>query len=185
MAPPCCHPTLFISEDAARTYLEQLLEPYFKLVPEVRIKVGDNRLRIDYVALPRPGNDFQFTHCGIEVKRGFSEGKEYLAALKQSADYVDANIDDPRAKKFHGRRLDNVYLWPGMPEAWSPYGDNGPNMFWVTRAYGRHHVGLIYETKHQGPYFAMCADRQWSAGEGARRAPHNTRNLIGNGTERR
>ena len=176
------HPTLFISEDAARQWLQPRLEPHFFLLPEVRLKLGNNRLRIDWLAAPRPPNRFLYPFFGIELKRGLSDGGDYCAALHQSVDYTHATIDDRRCTKTFGMRLANVYLFPGMPDQWpSPEA----NMFRVNRLIGRFHVGLIYEHKWSGLYFAMCADRQWTARDGPLARKHNTRNRVGSGGERK
>lgn len=187
-------PPDFISEDAAGQYLERLLRPHFAFIREVRLELGNEQnLYIDYLARPRDDNDyiahrdrnnlpFPFDFFGIEIKRGYRDSGigDYNRALKQAIDYTQATINDPRTHRFNAKRLERVYVWPGLPDHYRGLYFGG-----VNRLAGLFHVGMIYEDQSQGLCFAASADRQWSVRYGAIRRKHNTRHLVGSGVQRR
>lgn len=104
-------PPSFISEKAARLHLEELLNGRFRLFPEVWLEHAEgNRVRIDYVALPL--FPFFTEAFGVEVKRGYEKVENLGMALKQAIDYRECRIVDKRAKKWQGKRLPYVFMYP-------------------------------------------------------------------------
>jgi hypothetical protein len=195
-------PLNFDTEKKAKQYLEQLLAPYFRLQAEVwcRHQIAGNRLRIDYLAVPRPHVEFPFDLFGIEVKRSCGDGSLYNEAIKQAIHYTDCAVDDPRPVlvRRNNRRIERVYIFPARgPDCWfrDATGElhatkDCNNGFCVNRLAGKFHVGMIYACRdyHTGDYypaFYCSADRQWCARLGPRAAKHNTRQTIGNGALRR
>jgi hypothetical protein len=96
MTPTTSQPE-FASEELARGFLEALLEPWFVLKPEVELCYpgAANRLRIDYLAKPKPDTGFPFPLFGIECKRANGFGG-FNRAVKQAIDYTRCTIVDPR-----------------------------------------------------------------------------------------
>lgn len=177
----------FASEAEADAYLQNLLQPYFHLLPQVELQhlAAKNKPKIDYLARPLPGADFPFRWFGIEVKKSVSGG-DYNRALKQAINYTECAVIDERAPKINGQRIENVYLFPGLPDN---HGAAGFTPFWLNRFVGLFHVGLIYAKRDRWgtdyPYFMCSSDRQWSAERGAITRKHNIRNLIASGVPRR
>ena len=171
--------------DAGRA-LRRLLRPYFFLLSECKlqhIETGQN-LRLDFLVRPKPETDFPFDLFGVEVKRGkYGANRAYNQALWQAHDYTHCQVADKRAAKASGRRIERVYLFPGLPE-------ESKRSVWAThRLIGMGHVGqILIQTKWPGiienPAFYMCGDRQWCPHQGAHRGKHKTRQLVGSGVIR-
>jgi hypothetical protein len=175
----------FASEDIAKAYLEELLRPHFVLRREIECKhlIAGNRLRIDYVGRPKEDIDFPFDWFGIEIKRS-CRGGDYNRAIKQAVDYTFCEIDDDQVARIKGRRIERVYLFPGLPDH---VGQAIGPAFWVNRLAGLFHVGMIYVRRYWGrdeTYFVTSADRQWSSDRGAITRKHNVRQRVGSGVLR-
>jgi len=174
----------FATEDDARRYLEALLEPWFHLKREVGLRYPGtaNRLRIDYLAKPKPATPFPFDLFGIECKRSNRAG-EFNRAIKQAIDYCRCEIADqrPTLGRLLGQRVERVYVFPAPGEG---HGYEGGWHGGVERLGGLFHVGLI--TVRAGmPVFSMSADRQWDPRAGPSAAKKHIRQLVGNGAARR
>lgn len=158
----------FVREDDARAYLETLLDQYFKLYPEVRMRhIDGSSLRIDYIAIPRPFSGFPAQMIGIEVKRGFNGFQGFTAALKQCIDYRHGAITDSRSTKFNGQTPKWIFLFPSYQDTYTPVFEQGiraeidPDQliaaawrhgvqFASERLAGKFNVGVIRETKTWG-----------------------------------
>jgi hypothetical protein len=160
------HDLQFKTEIMARAHLENLLEPWFILEPEVELRYEDaNRLRIDYLARPRPDSNFPYPWFGIECKRGFAGMGDYNDALKQAIDYTHSVVVDGRFDDLVNERVLRVFVFPGMPSNENPKRPSSMAALWaggVNRLAGKFHVGMIYE-RSDGPLFEMSAVTQWSA----------------------
>ncbi len=177
----------FKNEKAAETYLLDMLEPYFTLLPQCGLKHVETgqRLRIDFIAKPKRDSEFPFPLIGIEVKRGnyHYASQAYNRPLFQALDYTRCTLDDARVKKHAGERLQKVYLWPGL------FSKDGDSVWGVNRLIGLGHVGIILHAVRWGeaakgePQFWMCDERQWSPGR-PRKNAHKTRHTLGSGVAR-
>lgn len=172
----------FTTEADADAWLRPRLEPHFKLVPQVRIRhlIADNILVIDYLARPLY-NDFPFPWFGVELKKSL-RGGDYNQALKQCVDYTHCEVIDHRLPRLLNRRIERVYLFPGLPD---DFNKPGPTPFWLNRFVGRFHVGLIYFNDYKGLHFTACSDPQWSENNGPITRPHNIRHRVGSGVHLR
>ncbi len=175
----------FTTEPEASSCLRALLAPYFVLRAEVgcRHLLAGNRLKVDFLARPKPGVDFPFDWFGIEVKRGARHGA-YNRGLRQAVDDAACVVDDDRVARLAGERIQRVFLFPGVPDL---IDDHPSEAYWVNRFVGLFHVGMIYVGRHFGRddlYFMMSADRVWSSNWGAIGRPHNIRQRVASGVLR-
>src|SRR5262249_53341046 len=150
-----------MTERIVRETLEQMLSPWFVLASEVRCRLGDQWLRIDYLATPKI-DGFPYSRFGIETKRGdYYAGnfRNYTRGLKQAADYTHAEVD--------GERIGVVFLFPGPPEKseLDPRNDFYRGMIGgADRAFGQFRVGtIVIRQWRDGPelQFRMNGDRVW------------------------
>jgi hypothetical protein len=202
---------MFADEHGAKDCLFRLLKPYFTLQKEVWLRhwqagtPSAELLRIDFLAKPDPrlttpphaglrtAEDFPFPWFGIEVKKGYRRGGDYTKAVTQAEDYTHCTIEDkrPTLQRIYGRRIERVYLFPALDDDCKPEGEHAKgehSVYWLNRRIGIKHVGLIYRKQVADldyPSFVMCADRQWCARFGARRAPHKIHQTVGSGQLRK
>ena len=175
----------FKTEAHAKAYLRERLKPYFAIQWEIECQhlLAGNTLYIDYVARPLPGIDFPFPWFGGEIKRGGEGIGDYNRSVKQCIDYTQCKIIDPRVPTIYDKRIERVYLFPGMPE-------NGVDPYYgVNRLAGLFHVGMIYfhrdfHSRQVEPHLLTSADRQWSPTAGAIARKHNVRQRVGSGVLR-
>lgn len=174
----------FITEDAAKIYLENLLSPYFILKREVwcRHLLADNRLKIDYVGRPKDGVVFPFDWFGIEVKKTMHL-RDLANASKQAIDYTYCIVDDERISlaRIKSSRIERVYLFPGLDQK---------EEYRLVRLLGSLHVGMIYvenRTDEINPFssFYASGDRQWCAHYGSVKRKHNSHQRVGSGVDRK
>lgn len=185
----------FAEEEEARRFLEELLLPWFFLKPEVELSYPGtaNRLRIDYLAKPKPDTGFPFPLFGIECKAACRHGG-FNRAVKQAIDYTKCRIVDERSSlaRVRGQPVARVYVFPAPPAAGiarPPVAgeaavDNDYARGWhdgVERVAGLFRVGLIYLRHTGAPCFAMSGDRQWDPDNGPIARPTHLRNPIGSG----
>lgn len=131
----------FGNEKASSAYLATLLDPWFKLVPEVWMRHFDGHsLRMDYAAIPR--GDFHCPWFGIEVKHHYDGYTDFSEALRQAVDYRSSRVVDARVKVHANERPPFVFVWPDVRDATGSYEE------WAAgseRSHGKLKVGLIRE----------------------------------------
>jgi hypothetical protein len=180
-------PQLFKTEKDAERYLENILSPYFRLLKQCRLKHLETGqpLRIDYLARPLSDCNYQFDVFGIEVKRGdYTKANiQYNKPLWQAVDYTHCKINDKRANGFNGKRLERVYLFPGLS------GEDCQTIWGVNRLVGIGHVGTIlinrkFQSLGSYPAFYMCDTRQWCPESGPHAGGHKTTQKLGSGVPR-
>lgn len=179
-------PQSFKTEKQAERYLENILKPHFRLLSQCKLlhlETGQP-LRIDYLARPLANCNYQFDVFGIEVKRGgyTIANSQYNKPLWQAVDYTHCKINDDRANSFNGKRLERVYLFPGLD------GEDCRTVWGVNRIVGIGHVGtiLIRPAYPLGSYpaFYMCDTRQWCPIQGPHAGGHKTTQKLGSGVKR-
>ncbi len=161
----------FADEQAARALLETYLAPKARLIKEVHLRhpLVERVLRIDYVALIRgfrqEGID---SLVGIECKFAFEHFNQWSAGLKQAVDYRHARIDDSRATRTQGMRLEYVFLWPDVRDLGDLDQHRWERPLWaagVERFVGQFNVGTVRRLRdEQGSEFVRfycSADPLW------------------------
>jgi hypothetical protein len=184
----------FRSEKAASDFLQRRLEPFFVLIPECRVKhiESGNVLRVDYLARARKNTiktyaghaaRLRFDFFAIEVKSNFyGDHKNYRKHLWQALDYTHCTVIDKRAARVQGKRVQQVYVFPGGHDR------DGDAVRACNRLVGQGNVGQIIFEPWFGnitpnPTFYISGARQWCAKNGiALNARGGTK--IGSGVER-
>lgn len=129
------------------------------------------KLRIDYIAVPRPELQFPAPFVGIELKRGYSQFRDFSKALKQCVDYRHSVIADARSTKSQGMTPPFVFLYPPLA------GENEQSVYagmeaGAVRFAGQFNVGILRESRsYWSPEpvirFEIAATRLWSNNYGA------------------
>ena len=109
-------------EEAARAFAFETLKPYFYIYEEVWLRSQiEERFRIDAVAVC----SIETYLIGLEFKRSHLKMSEFSDALRQSINYRDAIIDDPRFPSINEKRVHACFVFPD----WDGVHEDGSQLY--------------------------------------------------------
>lgn len=161
--------TSFPTEVEASKMFEEIMSPYFHLLPEVNLRHHDGSpMRIDWVGIPRSKEELSWLDiAGFEIKRDLRPIGKLTAALEQGRDYRDAKIIDHRCKNFRGKRLPFVFIFP---DPTIEFESRFLMHEGAVRLAGKNNVGMLKHEFHHGHPRVMLkcsAGRLWGSDIGS------------------